>query len=72
MQMPDLTQTSAALIALAVFAVAYVFVIAEELAAMIFVNTLEERHVFVALRSTLVARGFSLRTVNHAKERQNA
>ena len=30
MQMPDLTQTSAALIALAVFAVAYVFVIAEE------------------------------------------
>ena len=112
MQMPDLTQTSAALIALAVFAVAYVFVIAEEfthlrkskpvvfaagvlwllvalawqkaglhgvdevlrhnlveygelllflLAAMTFVNTLDERQVFAALRSALVARGFSYR-----------
>ena len=30
------------------------------LAAMTFVNTLEERHVFVALRSALVARRFSL------------
>jgi Na+/H+ antiporter NhaD/arsenite permease-like protein len=33
------------------------------LAAMTFVNTLEERHVFVALRSALVARGFSLRAL---------
>ena len=114
MQMPDLTQSSAALIALAVFAIAYVFVIAEEfthlrkskpvvlaagilwllvalawqksglhgadevlrhnlveygglllflLAAMTFVNTLEERHVFVALRSALVARGLSFRAM---------
>ena len=114
MQMPDLTQTSAALIALAVFAVAYVFVIAEEfthlrkskpvvfaagvlwllvalawqkaglhgvdevlrhnlveygelllflLAAMTFVNTLDERQVFAALRSALVARGFSYRAL---------
>jgi len=114
MQMPDLTHTSAALIALAVFAVSYVFVIAEEfthlrkskpvvlaagvlwllvalawqksglhgadealrhnlveygglllflLAAMTFVNTLEERHVFVALRSALVARGLSFRAM---------
>ena len=114
MQMPDLTLTSTALIALAVFAVAYVFVIAEEfthlrkskpvvlaagilwllvamawqkaglqgadevlrhnlveygglllflLAAMTFVNTLEDRHVFAALRSALVARGFSFRAM---------
>jgi Na+/H+ antiporter NhaD/arsenite permease-like protein len=114
MQMPDLTQSSAALIAIAVFAVAYVFVITEEfthlrkskpvvlaagilwllvalawqksglqgadevlrhnlveygglllflLAAMTFVNTLDERHVFVALRSALVARGFSFRAM---------
>ena len=114
MQMPDLTQTSTAIIALAVFAVAYVFVIAEEfthlrkskpvvlaagilwllvamawqkaglqgadevlrhnlveygglllflLAAMTFVNTLEDRHVFAALRSALVARGFSFRAM---------
>ena len=114
MQMPDLTQTSAALIALAVFAVAYVFVIAEEfthlrkskpvvlaagilwllvalawqksglhgadealrhnlveygglllflLAAMTFVNTLDERQVFAVLRSGLVARGFSFRAM---------
>src|SRR5688572_4295681 len=111
---PDLTHTTAALLALGVFAVAYVFVIAEEfthlrkskpvvlaagilwllvalawkgaglegadevlrhnlveygglllflLAAMTFVNTLEERHVFVALRSALVARKFSFRTM---------
>ena len=33
------------------------------LAAMTFVNTLEERHVFVALRSALVARGFSFRAM---------
>ena len=33
------------------------------LAAMTFVNTLEERHVFVALRSALVARGFSYRAM---------
>jgi Na+/H+ antiporter NhaD/arsenite permease-like protein len=114
MQMPDLTQSSAALIALAVFALAYVFVIAEEfthlrkskpvvlaagilwllvalawqesglhgadevlrhnlveyaelllflLAAMTFVNTLDERHVFEALRSALVAHGFSFRAM---------
>jgi len=114
MDMPDLTQSTAALVALAVFALAYVFVIAEEfthlrkskpvvlaagvlwplvavswkgmglegadevlqhnlveygglllflLAAMTFVNTLEERHVFVALRSALVARKFSFRAM---------
>jgi len=33
------------------------------LAAMTFVNTLQERDVFAALRSTLIARGFSLRAV---------
>lgn len=114
MEMPDLTQSTTALVALAVFALAYVFVIAEEfthlrkskpvvlaagvlwplvavswkgmglegadevlqhnlveygglllflLAAMTFVNTLEERHVFVALRSALVARKFSFRAM---------
>jgi Na+/H+ antiporter NhaD/arsenite permease-like protein len=114
MMMPNLTGSTAALVAIGVFAVAYAFVIAEEfthlrkskpvvlaagvlwllvalawkdagltgadevlrhnlveygglllflLAAMTFVNTLEERHVFVALRSALVARGFSFRTL---------
>jgi Na+/H+ antiporter NhaD/arsenite permease-like protein len=114
MAMPDLTRSTAALVALGVFAVAYAFVIAEEfthlrkskpvvlaagvlwllvalswkgmglegademlrhnlveygglllflLSAMTFVNTLEERHVFVALRSALVARGFSFRAM---------
>ena len=114
MQMPDLTQSTAAIAALGVFAVAYAFVIAEEfthlrkskpvvvaagllwllvalawqksglhgadevlrhnlveygglllflMAAMTFVNTLEERHVFVALRSALVARRFSFRAM---------
>jgi Na+/H+ antiporter NhaD/arsenite permease-like protein len=114
MEMPDLTRSAAALVALGVFAIAYAFVIAEEfthlrkskpvvlaagvlwllvalswkgvglegtdevlrhnlveygglllflLAAMTFVNTLEERHVFVALRSALVARKFSFRTM---------
>ena len=113
-EMPDLTGSTAALGALIVFAIAYVFVIAEEfthlrkskpvvlaagilwllvalswkgmglegadevlqhnlveygglllflLAAMTFVNTLEERHVFVALRSALVARKFSFRAL---------
>jgi Na+/H+ antiporter NhaD/arsenite permease-like protein len=33
------------------------------LAAMTFVNTLEERHVFVALRGALVSRGYSFRRV---------
>jgi Na+/H+ antiporter NhaD/arsenite permease-like protein len=114
MEMPDLTRSVAALAALGVFAIAYVFVIAEEfthlrkskpvvlaagilwllaalawknagiegadevlrhnlveygglllflLAAMTFVNTLDERHVFVALRSALVARRFSFRAM---------
>jgi Na+/H+ antiporter NhaD/arsenite permease-like protein len=114
LQMPDLTQSTAALAALGVFAIAYAFVIAEEfthlrkskpvvvaagilwllvalawqgsglhgadevlrhnlveygglllflLAAMTFVNTLEERHVFVALRSALVAHKFSFRAM---------
>src|SRR5688572_26160538 len=114
MEMPDLTRSLFALVALGVFVVAYVFVIAEEfthlrkskpvvlaagilwllvalawqdaglhavdellrhnlveygglllflLAAMTFVNTLEERNVFVALRSALVARGFSFRAM---------
>lgn len=114
MEMPDLTRGTAALVALGVFTVAYVFVIAEEfthlrkskpvvlaagvlwllvalsweqaglegadevlrhnlveygglllflLAAMTFVNTLEERYVFAALRSALVARNLSLRAM---------
>lgn len=33
------------------------------LAAMTFVNTMEERQVFAALRATLVSRGLSLRTI---------
>jgi Na+/H+ antiporter NhaD/arsenite permease-like protein len=33
------------------------------LAAMTYVNTLEERNVFAALRSWMVAKGFSLRTI---------
>jgi Na+/H+ antiporter NhaD/arsenite permease-like protein len=33
------------------------------LAAMTYVNTLEERHVFAALRSWMVAKGYSLRTI---------
>jgi Na+/H+ antiporter NhaD/arsenite permease-like protein len=33
------------------------------LSAMTYVNTLEERNVFAALRSWMVARGFSLRTI---------
>jgi len=114
MEMPDLTRSTPALVALGVFAIAYAFVIAEEfthlrkskpvvlaagvlwllvalawekaglhgadetlrhnlveygglllflLAAMTFVNTLEERHVFVALRSALVARRLSYRAM---------
>jgi Na+/H+ antiporter NhaD/arsenite permease-like protein len=111
----DLTNTAPALLALAAFAVAYGFVIAEEvtevrksipvvlgagvvwflvflaarehgdtsfaaerlrddlveygqlllflLAAMTYVNTLQERNVFAALRSHLIARGLSLRAV---------
>jgi Na+/H+ antiporter NhaD/arsenite permease-like protein len=111
----DLTASVPALIALAVFALAYLFVIAEEvtelrksipvvlaagmvwvlvaiaamrhgdaavvaralrenlleygelllflLAAMTYVNTLQERNVFAALRSYLIARRFSLRAV---------
>jgi Na+/H+ antiporter NhaD/arsenite permease-like protein len=114
MEMPDLTRSLFALVALGVFLVAYVFVIAEEfthlrkskpvvlaagilwllvalawkdaglhsvdellrhnlveygglllflLAAMTFVNTLEERNVFAALRSALVERRFSYRSM---------
>ncbi|HMA10363.1 MAG TPA: sodium:proton antiporter NhaD, partial [Steroidobacteraceae bacterium] len=110
----DLTGSSLAILALAVFVVAYVLVIAEEftglrkskpvvlaagviwvlvgvaaqvhggieaaelvehnlleyaglllflLAAMTYVNTLEERNVFAALRSWMVVRGFSLRAI---------
>ena len=109
----DLTGTGLALLALAVFVLAYVLVIAEEstglrkskpvvfaagligvlvgiaarehgfdaaellehnlleyaglllflLAAMTYVNTLDERNVFAALRSWMVRRGFSLRTI---------
>ncbi len=109
----DLTGTGLALLALAVFVLAYVLVIAEEstglrkskpvvfaagliwvlvgiaarehgfdaaellehnlleyaglllflLAAMTYVNTLDERNVFAALRSWMVMRGFSLRTI---------
>jgi len=113
-QTPNLIDTTAALVALGIFVVAYVFVIAEEfthlrkskpmvlaagllwllvalswkaiglegadellrhnlveygglllflLAAMTFVNTLEERNVFAALRGALVSRGFSFRAV---------
>jgi Na+/H+ antiporter NhaD/arsenite permease-like protein len=111
---PDLTQTGLGLVALAVFALAYILVIAEEftelrkskpmviaagvawlltalawqqsgtigaadilrhnlleyaelllflLAAMTYVNTLEERNLFAALRTWLVARGLSFRAV---------
>jgi len=114
MATPDLTTSTAALVALGVFCTAYAFVIAEEfthlrkskpvvlaagvlwllvalswkaaghegvdevlrhnlveygglllflMAAMTFVNTLEERHIFVALRSALVARGLSFRSM---------
>ena len=110
----DLTGSVPALLALGVFVIAYVLVIAEEflhlrkskpvivaagliwilvgiaaqstqgldpaallehnlleyaglllflLAAMTYVNTLEERQVFAALRSWMVVRGFSLRTI---------
>jgi Na+/H+ antiporter NhaD/arsenite permease-like protein len=111
---PDLTRTGFALLALAVFVVSYVFVVAEEftelrkskpmvvaatiawilvalaweqhglsgaadllrhnlleyaelllflLAAMTYVNTLEERSLFAALRTWLVARGLSFRAL---------
>lgn len=111
---PELTRTGFALLALAVFVVAYVFVVAEEftelrkskpvvvaatiawilvalaweqhglegaadllrhnlleyaelllflLAAMTYVNTLEERSLFAALRTWLVARGLSFRSL---------
>src|SRR5688572_307341 len=114
MEIPKLTDSTAALVALVVFVVAYAFVIAEEfthlrkskpvvlaagilwllvalawqkadlhgadellrhnlveygglllflMAAMTFVNTLEERNVFAALRSWLVARRFSFRAM---------
>ena len=114
MEMPDLTRSTPGLVALAVFGIAYAFVIAEEfthlrkskpvvlaagilwllaamawqaaglhgadellrhnlveygglllflLAAMTFVNTLEERGVFAALRSYLVERRFSFRAM---------
>jgi Na+/H+ antiporter NhaD/arsenite permease-like protein len=114
MEMPDLTRSTPALVALGVFALAYAFVIAEEfthlrkskpmvlaagvlwflaavawqaaelhgaaellnhnlveygglllflLAAMTFVNTLEERGVFASLRSFLVERRFSFRAM---------
>ena len=112
--LPDLTTSVAGIVALALFVVAYVFVIAEEfthlrkskpvmvaagvlwmlvavawkandvpdadellrhnlleyselllflLAAMTFVNTMAERNVFAALRSWLIERGWSLRTI---------
>jgi Na+/H+ antiporter NhaD/arsenite permease-like protein len=113
-EIPDLTATTFAIVALVIFVIAYLFVIAEEfthlrkskpvvlaagilwllvalawqsaglhgvdellrhnlfeygglllflLSAMTFVNTLEERHVFAALRSVLVERRLSYRSL---------